>query len=402
MADTTLMVIPPDMTAVQLFAPGKADEILGSIETTARAEAAKLDASTEDGRTALKSLAYKVKRTKTATDKMRLDLVADEKKRLKKIDEEGARMWDRLEALEKEVRQPVTDFEEAEKARVKALEDRVAYLQSLFVFEFEPTIEQIAERLEKAKSADMENRQEFDRRLLQAQQQALTILEPMLAGAKAKEAERLAEIERQKAEAERIQKEREEAAAAKAKADAEEKARNAAEEAAQAAERERMRLVEEAAAREAAMKAEQERAALAAKAEQERIEREAKEREAAIERERRAAEERAAQAERDRVEAEARAKREAEAAAKRAAEEKQAAIRAEQERAEREREAKEEAERKRAANRAHAAKINNEAATAIAEIANKIDEGAEGYEHLAKAIVTAIAKGEVPHVSIQY
>lgn len=395
MADTSLMVIPAEMTAVQLFAPGKADEILSSIETAARAEAAKLDASTEDGRTALKSLAYKVKRTKTATDKMRLDLVADEKKRLKKIDEEGARMWDRLESLEKEIRQPVTDFEEAEKARVKALEDRVAYLQSLFSFEFDPTVEQIAERLEKAKNADMENRQEFDRRLLQAQQQAITILEPMLAGAKAKEADRLAEIERQKAEAERIQKEREEAAAAKAKADAEERARKAAAEAAQAAERERVRLIQEAAAREAALKAEQERAALEAKAAQERIEREAAEREAAIERERKAAEERAAQAERDRVEAEARAKREAEAAAKRAEEEKQAAIRAEQERAERERKAEEEAERKRAANRAHAAKINYEAKACIL---NHTDLNAEQAE----SIIKAIAKGLVKHVSIQY
>lgn len=395
MSDTSLMVIPSEMTAVQLFAPGKADEILTAIESTVRSEAAGLDASTEDGRTALKSLAYKVKRTKTATDKMRLDLVSEEKKRLKKIDEEGARMWDRLEALEKEVRQPVTDFEEAEKARVKALEDRVAYLQSLFAFEFEPTIEQIAERLEKAKNADMENRQEFDRRLLQAQQQAITILEPMLAGAKAKEADRLAEIERQKAEAERIQKEREEAAAAKAKADAEERARKAAEEAAEAAERERVRLIQEAAAREAALKAEQERAALEAKAAQERIEREAAEREAAIERERKAAEERAAQAERDRVEAEARAKREAEAAAKRAEEEKQEAIRAEQERAERERKAEEEAERKRAANRAHAAKINNEAKACIL---NHTDLTAEQAEQ----IIKAIAKGLVKHVSIQY
>ncbi len=381
MSDTSLMVIPSEMTAVQLFAPGKADEILTAIESTVRSEAAGLDASTEDGRTALKSLAYKVKRTKTATDKMRLDLVSEEKKRLKKIDEEGARMWDRLEALEKEVRQPVTDFEEAEKARVKALEDRVAYLQSLFAFEFEPTIEQIAERLEKAKNADMENRQEFDRRLLQAQQQAITILEPMLAGAKAKEADRLAEIERQKAEAERIQKEREEAAAAKAKADAEERARKAAEEAAEAAERERVRLIQEAAAREAALKAEQERAALEAKAAQERIEREAAEREAAIERERKAAEERA--------------NRQAEEAAKRAEEEKAAAVKAEQERIRREKERAEEEERLRAENRKHAAKINGEAKASLLNHTNLTAENAE-------EVVKAIARGLVSHVSIRY
>lgn len=406
MPDTELMVITPAMTAVQLFAPGKADEILAEIERSARSEAEKLDASTETGRTAIKSLAYKVKRTKTATDKMRLELVAEKKKALKLIDQEGARMWDRLESLEKEIRKPVTDLEELQAARVKALEDRVAYLDSLYQFEFEPTIEQIAERLDKARNADMENRQEFDRRLLAAQKQALTILEPMLAGAQAKEAARLAEIERQKAEAERLQKEREEAAAARAKADAEERARKAAEEAAAAAEHERVRLITEAAEREAKLKADQERAALAAKAEEERIERQAREREEkaareAAERERQAeyqrqaAEARAKEAERQRVEAEAKAKRDAEAAAKRAEEEKQAAVRAEQKRQEDARKAEEEAQRKREANKKRREKINGEIRDALVKYALLSPE-------IACQVIFSLSKNEIPHVRIEY
>ena len=91
MADTSLMVIQPTMTGVILFAPGKADEALAEIKEKARAEAAKLDISTKENREALAGLAYKIARTKTATDKMRLELVADRKKELKAIRAEQER-----------------------------------------------------------------------------------------------------------------------------------------------------------------------------------------------------------------------------------------------------------------------------------------------------------------------
>lgn len=49
---------------------------------------------------------------------MRLELVADRKKELKAIDAEGARIWDELEALQKEVRQPLTEWENRDKERI--------------------------------------------------------------------------------------------------------------------------------------------------------------------------------------------------------------------------------------------------------------------------------------------
>lgn len=383
MADVSLMVIPPTMTGVILFAPGKADEVIAEIKEKARAEAAKLDISTKENREAIAALSYKIARTKTATDKMRLELVADLKKELKAIDAEGSRIWDELEALQKEVRQPLTEWENRDKERIAKHEAAIAELdaagtQTAQEWQSIP-VDAMKDRLGEieAQYPSTHDWQEFGSRGALAVKTAKAKISEAITKRETYEAEQL-ELARLRAEAaERAQKEREEAAAAKAKAEAEEKARIAAVEAERKAKEEQERIQREA----------QEREAKAA--------RESAEREASIERERKAAQDRAEQAERQRAEAEAKAKRDAEAAAKRAEEEKEAAIRAEQERAERERKDAEEAERKRAANRAHAAKINNEAKACIINHTNLTAENAE-------EVIKAIAKGLVSHVSIQY
>jgi hypothetical protein len=377
MADVSLMVIPPTMTGTILFAPGKADEVLTEIKEKARAEAALLDISTEEGRAAIASLSYKIARTKTATDKMRLELVADRKKEVKLIDSEGGRIWDELEALQKEVRRPLTEWENVEKDRVAGHEEALQLLTGMAALaptaSKDSTLLQIAE----AKTYAGREWEEFTRRGAAAVSGALAALNTRLTVI-AKEESDAAELAQLRAEsAKREQKEREEAAAARAKAEAEEKARREAQEAERRAKEEQDRIRREA----------QEQADRAA--------REAAEREAAIERERKAAQERAEQAERDRIAAEAKAKRDAEAAAQKAEEDKKAAVRAEQDRAERERKAAEDEERKRAANRAHSAKINNEAEACILNHTNLSAEAAE-------EVIKAIAKGLVSHVSIQY
>jgi hypothetical protein len=372
MADTTLMVIPPEMTAVQLFAPGKANDILASIEEEARAEAAKIDISTKSGREALASLVYKIKRTKTQTDKFRLELVSDRKKELKIIDMEGGVMWDRLEALQKEINQPLDDLKRKNDERVAKHESAIAELdgastQTSQEWQTLP-VEALADRLTEISEAypSTHDWEEFGSRGALAVKTAIAKITDAITKRETYDAEQI-ELARLRAEAaERAQKEREDAAAAKAKAEAEETARIAA--------------------IEAERKAQQD---------QERIKRESEEREESIERDRKAAQERAERAERDKAEAEAKSKRDAEAAAQKAEEEKQAAVRAEQERAERERKAEEEAERKRAANRAHSAKINGEAKACLLNHTNLTAENAE-------EVIKAIVKGLVSHVSIQY
>jgi type II secretory ATPase GspE/PulE/Tfp pilus assembly ATPase PilB-like protein len=58
---------------------------------------------------------------------------------------------------------------------------------------------------------------------------------------------------------------------------------------------------------------------------------------------------------------------------------------------------------KRAANRAHRARINRDAAAAIVLVMSELHPGtAEQAQDIAIAVVTAIAKGEIPAVQIQY
>jgi colicin import membrane protein len=129
-SESTALVRLETCTAVQIFEPGFIDPVIEQIEAEARSEASRLDISTEGNRKALASLAYKVARSKTFIDTQRLALVADEKKRLKRIDEEGRRIWTRLEALQDEVRKPLTEWEEADKRRIAGHEAALAEIMT--------------------------------------------------------------------------------------------------------------------------------------------------------------------------------------------------------------------------------------------------------------------------------
>src|ERR1700729_269981 len=104
------------VTAVQVFTENGLDSILERIEKEARTTA--LDISTPKGRKEIASLAHKIAKSKTALDKMGKDLVSGWKDKAKKVDAERARAWDRLEALQEETRQPLTEWENREKDRV--------------------------------------------------------------------------------------------------------------------------------------------------------------------------------------------------------------------------------------------------------------------------------------------
>lgn len=75
------------------------------------------DTTTEKGRKAIASMAYRVSQTKTYLDGIGKDLVAELKDRPKKIDAGRKTFRDGLDALRDEVRQPLNEWEETEKAR---------------------------------------------------------------------------------------------------------------------------------------------------------------------------------------------------------------------------------------------------------------------------------------------
>lgn len=299
------LVINDTLSPAVFSEEGGIDAMLTSLE--AKVRAIPTDISTPAGRAAIKSLAHQVARSKTAFDEMGKELVSDWKAKSKAVDKERARVWDRLEALQTEVRKPLTDWENAEADRIRQHDAALAEISMLQIFGDDATSHDISDRLDQLASMPNRDWQEFKARAEKLRSETFAVLTVRKDKAVRLEAEQ-AELARLRAEqADREQKERDDRIAAEAA--------------------EKARLVAEAkAARE------KQEAADAATAETRRLEAEKK-----------AADERAAKAERDAADAVERERQRV--AAEKAAEEAAAA--------------------KREANKRHAKKINNEILTAL-------------------------------------
>ena len=316
------------------------------------------DLSTKKGIARIKSLAAMVSSSKVAIEKPGREYLK-QLKEMPKVIEAELRDWNqKMDALRDEVRQPVTELENKEKARIAALDQRIAAIQELGD---KATIESPSAEIQ-LWIGELEvividaSWDEYQDRAGVAKDAAKFKLSSALQNRLTFEAQQ-AEIERLKAEqAKREQEERERQIAEKARVEAEQKALREKIEAEQ----------REQAAKDAQAKAEQD-----AKDAQERLIREQQE---SAERERQAAE-RAAQQERQRqIEEQKRINYEAE----------QARIEAEI----------------KAADIEHRKKVNNEALNDL--IACAKSKGVELPELAAKSIISSIASGKIRHTSLNY
>lgn len=376
-APATEVLVLESLNPVQVFSGGL-DPIIERI--TREAKVQPVDISTEAGRKACASLAYKVARSKTYLDDMGKKLGEDARKQIDAINADRKKVVTALDALKNDIRKPLDDWEQAEKDRVAAQE---AGIENIIAMGHNAHIEWGAMdyaacryKLDDLKELASKDWQEFSARAKVAIDTSVTQIKAAIAQREKHDADQ-AELARLKAEqAARDQAERDAKiaadAAAKAKADAERIAKEAADKAA-------------AEAQAAAEKAEQDRLAVE-REKQEAIDRAAKAEADRIAAEQKAIEVAAALAEKvqaERVAAEAKAKHDADAAVE--AERKRVADAA----------AKEAAEvAKREANTKHRAAVNN------AALAGLVDAGLSEAD--AKTAITAIAKGDVAHVSIAY
>jgi colicin import membrane protein len=314
------------------------------------------DLTTEKGRSAIASMAFKVTKTKTAIDAAGKLLKEEAQKTVQTVDAARREIRLKLEALAEEVRKPLTEWEQAEEARFancKAIIHHIEECGRGFIAGAPQAYAVLLHELEERIVID-DTFREFE----PAARQALAVaLERIRDGA---ERERKAEADR--LELERL---RAEAAARAAKERAEAEAKAAAEHA------ERVRIQAE------------QKAKADAEAEQARIEAAAKAAEVAArqEAERKANEERLAAE---------RAHAEALAAERRRSDALEASQRAEVERQRLEREAAE----KRASDIEHRSLIMGAAKKAI--MALGVDED------VARSIVLAIKADEIPNVSIRF
>jgi hypothetical protein len=407
---------------MQLFAPGALDPIVEKIKAHVRG--IETDISTEDGRKAIKSLVRKIANSKTFIDKQRETLVGDEKKRLKAIDAEGLRVWNELEALQDEVRAPLTEWEDAEKARVAKHECRINSICAISVSTFTklPSVDLAEAELDRLWDHNFE---EFTKRATHAREVVALYLKS--------ERERITREAAEHAEEQRLKAEREEKKRVEREAKIAEDARLKAE-----AEAKRR---EEAIQREAKQR-EEELARVAAE-EKARLERERKESEerlqkslddarAKAQRDKLAAEERERKAEADRIaaaekaeevlrkivegtkERERKAEEERvaalkqelanrEAARKKAEDEREKAVQAERKRLEDIRKAEEEKrdaiareQVRREADQEHRREVHGGAVLAL------VHQVEDLTSHQARLVVQAIVKGLIPGVSITY
>ncbi|SWX90498.1 TolA protein [Klebsiella pneumoniae] len=317
------------------------------------------DLSTAKGRARIASLAAQVSRSKTAVEKPGRDYLKRLKEQPKVVEAELRRFVTECDQLRDEVRRPLTEWEDAEKARTEALQQRLVDLRALAEVidaagNYLPSSD-IQARILEAKSVVLDDSwQERAAEAGVAKDSTIQQLEASLVIAQKREHEA--------AELNRLRKEAEE----KARLEREEVIRReAAEQAKRDAEAKAQAEIDAAARRESEARAATERA------------------------------------EREKIEAQQKAEREAKAAAEKAEQEKNAAIAAERRRheeaesarlAEQKRIAEEEA--RRAADKEHRRSINRQA------IADLIESGLT--QEMAEKALIAIASGKVSAVSIKY
>lgn len=349
------LMVPITASAIELYEGGILDAVLEQIEKKARVLVP--DVSTKKGRDAIRSNASLVTGSKTYLFKLGKDLTEDHRAKVKSTNDVRNKMEERLNSLKDEVRKPLTEYEEAEKARAEVAQATIDELKGACAFEHaSKPAECLCDRLKEIEAivigdsfGELENTASIEK------EKCINRLTEMVAGAEKREADEK-ELERLRAEsAEREAKELQEREE-KERIDREEQIRKDA-----AAKAQR-----EATEKQARLDRERDE-----KVEQDRIDQAKRDQEAA---------DREAQLLKDKEDAERRVE--------------MAALQ-ERQRIEREQEQERIAAEKREANKKHCAKINNDAVADLMKHAGLSKENA-------KAAIIAIAKGQIDHTSIQY
>lgn len=103
--------------AIVLVDAAKRDDLYAHIQR--EIEAFEPDLTTENGRQAIKSFAFKITRTKTAIDDAGKKLNEEARTKINVVDAARRDAREKLDAMAKSVRQPLTEWEDAEKLRIE-------------------------------------------------------------------------------------------------------------------------------------------------------------------------------------------------------------------------------------------------------------------------------------------
>lgn len=342
------------------------------------------DLKTAKGRARIASLAATVSKSKAAVEKPGRDYLKRLKEMPKVVEAELREFVTKMDRLRDTTRQPLTDWENAEQARKDRHVDNIQAIKDMEVFGATPTAAAVAQVIVQLEAIELgDSWEEFLPEAAQAKDRTLSLLRAMQNERTQHEAEQ-AELVRLRAEAEAQAQRDRDAAIAQAAADQarREAAERAEAERLAAARREQELLDQAAAAQRAAAQAVLD-AEAAAERQRMQLELQAEQARTA-----------AAQAEANRIAAEQRAEQDRLAAIRRQEEAVEQARLAEKARADAAADEILRQQQARQADVAHKSKILGEAKQALI--------GMNISEELAKAIVLKIARGEVPHINIQF
>lgn len=386
--ETTLIEMPTINLPAVSEVKEKVNEAFKTIYTKIEKEIEEtpVDVSTEKGRKALISLAYKISQTKTGLDASAKGLTEDQKDMIDAVNEERREMRETLDKLRDQVRGPVTAWETKEKERETFVADAFLFLRNITAQEYQGVayIDLDADQVVNL-AGFVSIKSPCDKEVFKEAAESYDQLVAHTKKTLEEHAERLRVAEKERKELEEL----------RAKQAAEEEARLAAE--AKAAEERRIEAEKERLAAEAARVAEAEarqkiedekRRAAEAEEAARRAEQEKVEAEAELARQ-------AEQAERDKKAAEEAAAVAAKEAAAKAEREKQAAIEEDRRKREDAERAERAAAQARADDLAHRKKINNAALEALIKVS-------EISEVDGKTIIKAIAEGKVPNITVKY
>ena len=353
------LIVWEKLNPAELFKKGGLDSVLKEIDEKARSVILG-GIETQKDRDNIRAIASKGSKAKTFVQKIGTKNTEEYRSLTKESNTERDRGVAFLQDLQDDIREPLTEYENAEKEKKQKIEDAIDSLSAYATFEEEPDSVLIKMCLNNLQDeySNFAFPEEYKDRAGYIYDRAKIALTTKLEDrikyeADQKELEELRtkkSLQDQKDEEDRIRQD----AADIAKKEAEDKAKTE---------------------RESSEKAAADKLA----AEQEKTRR--------LEQDKKDAKDREEKAEADRI-----------AAEKKAKDDKQAAVQAEKDRvAAKEKREKEESD-KREANKKHRAKINNEVISALQKL---MENGINGEDPL-KDIVIAMAKGEIPHVTISY
>ncbi|HHS9967649.1 TPA: hypothetical protein ACTW6G_002927 [Raoultella ornithinolytica] len=202
MSELAIIEIAPDM-APSIYVENGLDKFLEQIREGVNEVP---DLSTAKGRARIASLAAQVSRSKTAVEKPGRDYLKRLKEQPKVVEAELRRFVTECDQMRDEVRRPLTEWEDAEKARTEALQQRLVGLRALAdvidaTGNYLPSAD-IQTRIQEAKSVMLDDSwQERAAEAGVAKDSTIQQLEASLAVAQKREHE-AAELERLRKEAE--------------------------------------------------------------------------------------------------------------------------------------------------------------------------------------------------------